>query len=298
SEIERADLEVNLYQLKDRINNLYFGVLLIDEQMAQLDILKETLILNQKRIQSAIDNGTAYKSDADEIKVEIINTEQKKTELEYNKQAYIAVLSAMIGEEIPEGESFARPEFSGSVDNLVNKRPELVKFNQQRSLVESQAKLNKAMLIPKFGLMSFGVFLTPDLEFGTSAVNNIFIAGLSLSWELAPLYKNGNNKKLTEINLQRIQNQEDVFLFNTNLDLTQTSMEMEKYREILEQDAELLKLKTSIKEAYTVKYDNGVATMTDVLQRINDENAAKQTLVMHEIQYLMKAYQYLNKTGN
>jgi outer membrane protein TolC len=115
---------------------------------------------------------------------------------------------------------------------------------------------------------------------------------------LAPLYKNGNNKKLTEISLQRIHNQEEVFLFNTNLELSQTDEEMEKYRTLLDQDAELLALKTSIKEAYIIKYDNGVATMTDVLQRINDENAARQTIVMHEIQYLMKAYHYLNKTGN
>ena len=81
SEIEKAEMEVNLYQLKDRVNNLYFGILLIDEQMAQLDLLKETLMLNQKRIQNAIENGTAFKSDADEIKVELINIEQKKAEL-------------------------------------------------------------------------------------------------------------------------------------------------------------------------------------------------------------------------
>lgn len=298
SAIEIADLEVNLYQLRDRVNNLYFGVLLIDEQMAQLDLLIETLLLNQKRIKSAIENGTAFKSDADEIKVEIISAGQRKTELSFNRQAYVAVLSAMIGEEIPENETFTRPVFSESVDNLGNNRPELMKFNQQRSLLESQAKLNKAMLIPKFGLMGFGVFLTPGTDFGTSTLNNLFIAGLSVSWQLAPLYKNGNNKKLTEVSLQRIQNQKDVFLFNTNLELTQTDKELEKYRTLIEQDRELLLLKTSIKEAYTVKYDNGVATMTDVLQRINDESAAKQNLVMHEIQYLMKAYQYLNKTGN
>jgi outer membrane protein TolC len=298
SEIERADLEVNLYQLKDRVNNLYFGVLLINEQMAQLDLLKETLLLNQKRIQSAIDNGAAFKSDADEIKVEIINAEQKKTELEFNKQAYIAVLSAMIGEEIPENETFSRPVFSGLADNLSNNRPEIIKFNQQYSLIESQANLNKAMLIPKFGLMGFGVFFTPDLEFGASSLNNIFVAGLSVSWQLGPLYKNGNNKKLTEISLQRVRNQEDTFLFNTNLELTQTDKEMEKYRDLLDKDTELLELKISIKEAYIVKYDNGVATMSDVLQRINDESSARQTLIMHEIQYLMKAYQYLNKSGN
>jgi len=140
SEIEKADLEVNLYQLRDRVDNLYFGVLLIDEQLKQLDLLIETLLINQKRIKSAIENGTAFKSDADELKVEIINAEQKKTELAYNKQAYVAVLSAMIGEQIPENETFARPSFSGSVEGLNNKRPELMRFNQQRLLVESQAK--------------------------------------------------------------------------------------------------------------------------------------------------------------
>jgi outer membrane protein TolC len=298
SAIEKAELEVNLYQLKDRVNNLFFGILLIDEQIKQLDLLKETLMLNQKRIKNAIENGTAFKSDADEIKVELITIEQKKTELSFNRQAYVAVLSAMIGQEIKESDVFTRPDFSGSVEDRTINRPEIVKFNQQRSLIESQAKLNKAMLIPKFGLMGFGVFLTPDLDFGASSLNNLFVAGLSVSWQLGPLYKNGNNKKLTEISLQRIQNQEDVFLFNTNLELTQTDKELEKYTALLEQDREILSLKSSIKEAYTTKYDNGVATMSDVLQRINDENAAKQALIMHEIQYLMKVYQYLNKTGN
>jgi outer membrane protein TolC len=146
--------------------------------------------------------------------------------------------------------------------------------------------------------MGFGVFITPGVDFGTSELTNIFVAGLSLSWQLGPLYKNANNKKLTEISLQRIQNQEETFLFNTKMELSQTNAEMEKYRKLLEMDREILLLKSSIKDAYMVKYDNGVATMTDVLQRINDESAAKQMMIMHEIQYLMKAYQYLNKSGN
>lgn len=298
SEIEKADLEVSLYQLRERINNLYFGVLLIDEQIAQLDLLEETLLLNQKRIQTAIKNGTAFKSDADELKVEIINAEQKKAELAYNKYAYIKVLSAMIGQEIKGDAIFTRPAFSASVDELSVNRPEMMKFNSQRSLIDAQEKLNKAVLFPKFGLMGFGVFITPGVDFGTSELTNIFVAGLSLSWQLSPLYKNGNNKKLSEINLQRIQNQEETFLFNTGLELQQTNIELEKYRKLLENDRELLALKSSIKDAYMAKYDNGVATMTDVLQRINDQSAARQTMIMHEIQYLMKAYQYLNKSGN
>lgn len=298
SEIERAELEVNLYQLKERINNLYFGVLLIDEQMTQLDLLTETLRRNQKQVQNAIENGTAFRSDQDELKVELINVQQKKDELQYNKLAYISVLSAMIGEEITGDAVFTRPIFGSTVEDLSIHRPELTIFNSQRDLVNAQAKLNKATLIPKFGLMGFGVFLTPGVDFGTSELTNIFVAGLSVSWQLGPLYKNGNNKKLTELSLQRIQNQEDTFLFNTNLDLSQTNMELEKFRKLLAQDRELLALKGSIKEAYIVKQENGVATMSEMLDRINDENVTKQNMIMHEIQYLMKAYQYLNKSGN
>lgn len=298
SEIEKTDIQVNLYQLKDRVNNLYFGVLLIDEQIAQLELLKETLRRNQRRIQNAIENGTAFKSDEDELKVELINIQQKQIELQYNKIAYVKVLSAMIGEKVGEDAVFTHPVFVQVTEDLSIHRPELTKFNSQRALINAQSKMNKATLIPKFGLMGFGVFLTPGVEFGTSTMTNLFVAGLSVSWQLSPLYKNGNNKKLTQISLQRIQNQEETFLFNTNLELSQTDIELEKLRKLLEQDRELLALKTSIKDAYIVKHENGITTMSAMLDRINDENVTKQNMIMHEIQYLMKAYQYLNKSGN
>lgn len=298
SEIETADIQITLYQLKERINNLYFGILLIDEQMAQFELLKESLKRNQKRVQNAIQNGTAFSSDEDELKIELIQTQQKQDELYYNKLAYMRVLSAMTGQEISEDAVFTRPAFEQTLSDLSIHRPELTKFLSQRALINSQAKLNKASLMPKLGVMGFGVFLSPGLEFGTSTMDNLLVAGLSISWQLMPVYKNANTKKLAQINLQRIQNQEETFLFNTNLELSQTDMELEKFRKLLEQDSEILLLKTSIKEAYTVKYENGVATMSAMLDRINDENSTKQTMIMHEIQYLMKAYQYLNKSGN
>jgi outer membrane protein TolC len=298
SEIEKAELQVELYQIRERVNNLYFGVLLIDEQLTQLDLLEETLLRNQKRIQSAIANGTAFKSDEDELKVELINVNQRRVELQYNRQAYLQVLSLMIGEEISEDATLRRPVFETAVAGLKVNRPELQMFNSQRSLVDAQSKLNKATLIPKFGLLGFGVFLTPGVDFGNSKLENLYVAGLSLSWQLGPLYKNGNNKKLTEISLQRIQNQEETFLFNTKLDLSQTHIELDKLKKILQQDQEIVALKRNIKNAYVTKYENGVATMSQMLDRINDESLAKQNMIMHEIQYLMKAYQYLNKSGN
>lgn len=298
AEIEKADVEVNLYTLKERINNLYFGILLIDEQSTQLDLLIESLERNKKRIQLAVENGTAYTSDVSELQVELINLQQKKVELAHNRQAYVAVLAAMIGEEITTEEKLEMPIFSNSIDSLSNQRPELSKFENQRNMIDAQAKLNKAMLMPKIGLLGFGVLLNPGVDFGSSTITDLVVAGVSLSWSLSPLYKNGNNKKNSQISLQRVQNQEETFLFNTNLALTQSKNELEKYSALLENDDQIVALKSSIKEAYITKYDNGIATMSEMLDKIMDESVAKQNRTLHEIQYLMTAYQYLNKSGN
>ena len=106
---EKADLEVSLFSLEERVNNLFFGVLLIDEQIAQLEILKSTLLRNRKRVEIAVENGTAYNSDIDEIQVEVINADQKMEELNSNRRAYINVLAAMIGTPLSLTDKFTRP---------------------------------------------------------------------------------------------------------------------------------------------------------------------------------------------
>jgi outer membrane protein TolC len=298
SEIEKADLEVSLYQLEDRVNNMFFGVLLIEEQIQQMKVLKSTLQRNLKRVEIAVENGTAFKSDIDEIRVEVINSDQRMDELRFNRAAYVNVLAAMIGEPIEANSKFTRPEVNDSFQGMDVNRPELTLFQNQEYLIAAQNKIDKAMLYPKIGFLGFGTFIQPGVEFGTSTLNSILVAGLSVNWSLGGVYKNSNNKKLTELNMQKVNVQRETFLFNTNLELTQTGTELEKYKTLINQDKELVALKSKIKNAYDVKYENGVSTMSEVLDRTNDESIAKQKLVAHEIQYLMKAYQYLNKSGN
>ncbi len=140
--------------------------------------------------------------------------------------------------------------------------------------------------------------MTPGIEFGASDINRILVAGLSVSWDIAGLYRNGNNKKLDELGLKQVQNQEETFLFNTNLELDQTQVELQKYQELIHKTEEVVLIKERIKKAYEVKHENGVATMTQLLYKINEENLAKQKLIMQEIQYLQKQYQYRYKSGN
>ncbi len=298
SNMETADLEVSLYSLEERVNNLFFGVLLIDEQIAQLEILKETLQRNRQRVEVAVENGTAFRSDIDELKVEVINTDQRMEELKFNRSSYVNMLASMVGELIAPNAKLTRPALNTSfLDEGIN-RPELTLFQNHEALIQAQSKIDKAMMYPKVGIMGFGTFIQPGIDFGASTLNNILVGGLSVNWNLASIYRNNNNKRLTEINLQKVQVQRETFLFNTDLTLTQTRLELEKYQKLIAQDKELLELKSSLKKSYDVKYENGVSTMSQLLDKVNDESLAKQQLVVHELQYLMKAYQYKNKSGN
>ena len=298
SEIEKAELEISLYALEERINNLFFGILLIDEQISQLEILKSSMQINLDRVNIAVENGTAYKSDIDEIQVEMINIDQRMEELRSNRNAYINVLGAMTGRNIEVSSDFERPVVEDDFMQLENNRPELKRFQSQDEMIQAQRQIDRSVLYPKIGLLGFATLIEPGIDFGASTIDNIFVGGLSLNWSLDGLYRNGNNKKLTELNLQKVAVQKETFLFNNELELTQNRLDLNKYRNLVEQDREILELKTRIKDAYELKYENGISTMSELLNRTNDESAARQNLVIHEIQYLMKAFQYKNRTGN
>ncbi len=298
SEIEKAEVEVALYQIRERVDNLFFGMLLIDAQIEQQSIYLKNLERNAKRIEVAVENGTAYKSDLDEMKVELLNSEERILELEYNKKAYAEVLSIMIGEPLTKTKALLRPEISFvELENSIN-RPELSMFASQKAMLDAKAGLNRTSLYPRVGVLGFGTFLNPGINFGASEINRILVAGLSVSWDVSGLYKNGNNKKLEEIGLMRIQNQEETFLFNTKLQIDQTQMELQKYQHLIEKSTEVLEIKIRIKKAYEVKYENGISTMTELLDKTNEENLASQKLILQEIQYLQKVYQYKYKSGN
>lgn len=298
SEIELADLEVSLFLLEERVNHLFFGILLIDEQIQQVELLKNTLRRNYTAIESAIQFGTAYKTDLDEIEVELIHAEQTISELAANRQAYTYVLAAMTGNTMDLNKGMIKPAAEDDFLLAEINRPELRSFENRNKMLLSQDKLNSTSLYPKIGLLGLGVFIQPGTEFGLSTVNNLMLGGLSVNWNINGLYTNSNNKKLTEVNMQKVAIQQETFLFNTNLELDQIRQEIKKYQTILEQDEKLLTLKSRIRLGYENKYHNGVTTMTELLDKTNEEHLTRQNMAVHQIQHLMKVYEFKNKSGN
>jgi len=299
AEVEKQKLEVDLYALNERINQLYFGILLLKEQLRQNDILQNELQTNYNRVASYKQNGVANQSDLDALKVEQINAQQRGTELHSTQKSYFIMLSALTGLTIDTKTELIKPEINlASLNTTVNHRPEIGLFDAQNKLFESQKELLNAGNRPKIGAFVQGGYGKPGLNMLTNAFSDFYIGGIRLSWNLSGFYTQKNNLNKIEVSKKAMDVQKETFLFNSDLKTKQQQTEIEKLQSTLANDDEIIRLRGNIKKSATTKVDNGTLTITDLIREINAEDHAKQLKSLHEIQLIMNVYQLKNNINN
>lgn len=296
AETDKASVDVSIREIRSRVNQVYLGVLLVDEQLKQLQEQDSILDNNIDRIKKLNDNGMAYKTDVDEIRVEKLKLNQQKKEFDYTRNGYLTMLSFLAGVRFDNQTIFQKPVVTSQLTTLEIIRPELSLYKSQRYLVNAQAGMQKVDMMPKIGILGAAVVLAPGIS--SSSATSIFVAGLSASWNISGLYKNSNEKQLTLQSLDKINVQEETFLFNTKMQLTQTSADIEKQEAVLAEDDEIVSLSQTIREGYQLKYDAGAGPMHDLLDAIIKENSARAQKAIHEMQLLMTKYDYKTISGN
>ena len=299
TEVEKKKLEVDLYALNDRINQLYFGILLLNEQIKQNNILQSELETNMNRIAAYKQNGVANQADLDALKVEQLNANQHETELKSTRKSYFIMLSAFTKLKIDENTEFSKPEINLSLLNdTTNHRPEISLFEAQNKIYESQKLLLNAGNLPKLNAFVQGGVGDPGLNMFKPGLSPFYIGGLRLSWNFSGLYSQKNNIRKLDISKKTTDIQKETFLFNNDLANKQQRTEIEKLQSTLSSDNEIIRLRENIKKSASVKVDNGTLTVTDLIREINAEDQAKQLKSLHEIQLIMSVYQLKNNINN
>ncbi|MDP4215010.1 MAG: TolC family protein [Bacteroidota bacterium] len=293
--IQEQELEVNLYALKDRIDQLFFGILLIDGQLTLNDLQRTDLQNGMEQMQAALKNGTAFRSSLDELKAEVLNSDQARTELLAARKSYGQMLSLFINEPVDESRMLVTPP--GVSVSAEIKRPELVLFDYRRAVFSIQEKQLRLNYLPKVGAYVQGAYGRPTLNFISNDFGFWAIGGVRFSWALTGLYSHKNDKRLLELDRRNLDLQKETFLFNTRLTLIQQNEEAVKYQALLNQDQEIVDLRASVKSAALAQLRNGVITSHDYITRVNAESLARQSLILHKIQLLQAEYNSLTTSG-
>ena len=288
--VQAAQNEVNLYNVRKRVNEMYFGLLLINEQIALNKDLQRLLEQNEKKLASMVKGGTAAESDYLNVKAERLNVAQQMTGLQAQRQALVRMLSAFCGIEVKQ---IVRPPLTPPVGGG-NARPELKAIDAQLKLADAQEKALNAALMPKLGVFAQGYYGYPGYNMFEDMMSRKFslngMIGARLSWNIGALYTRKNDKAKLNIQRSMFNVQRETFLFNNNLEQIQQNENIERYKKLMADDEEIISLRSSIRKAAESKLSHGIIDVNDLVKEITNENAAKVQQRVHEIEMLKEIY--------
>ena len=299
-EFQKAQTDVDIYKLRDRINNLFFGVLLLEEKMALLDDVQNLLKSNCEKVEKLAASGVTLKSNVQKLQAELLAVEQQAAQLATSKTTCQAVLAAMIGRDAADLENLQKPD-AIDIQPEESAQPEIKMFDAQLRVFDYQAKLVNTSVYPRLSLYATGFYGYP----GYDMFNSMFdhdpvlngIVGVKLMWNISNFYTLKNNKNSINVGRKMVENGRETFLFNNGLQQTQQYQQIKQYQALMAKDDEIIELRKSVREATEKQLDGGIIDINVLLQEITKENQAKNDKSSHEIEMLKNIYELKNSTN-
>ncbi|MGM9815474.1 MAG: TolC family protein [Lepagella sp.] len=296
--VELRQNEVSLYHLNERIDDLYFGLLLLDRQIELNRELQRMLLDNCRKLEAMIADGIALQSDYDTMKAEQLKASQQLIQLQSTRQAYLDMLKLFIGREgdIEVEKPMAEMPASMEID-----RPELKLYDTQIGLNRARLSQTDVAVRPTLSLFARGGYGYPGYNLFESMTSHDWkltgIVGLRLDWNISGFYTRRNERRKIETAISEVENAREVFMFNTRLDITRQESEIKKYCEVMAQDQEIIKLRQSIRATSEAKLEKGVIDVNDLVKDMTEENRAMIESSVHEIEMLKSIYQLRNSVN-
>jgi outer membrane protein TolC len=298
SQVEQQKLGVELYKVRDRVNQIFFGVLLMDQQLVQADLVKKDLQTSLSRMEASIQNGISFRTNADILQAEILKTNQRIIETKSMRSSYLDMLSIFINQPLDDGTSLVAPQITSVTESADIARPELNLYNTQKLLIASQYHASNTRNMPKLGFFLQAGYGKPGLNVLKNEFDTYYIGGFRLNWNFSGFYNTKRDRQLMEVNSQSIDTQRDLFLFNTKLSLRQNSNDISRLSDLMMVDEQIITLRKRIKETAKAQLDNGVITANDYLRELNAEDLAKQNETLHRVQWMLAQLNYKTTSGN
>lgn len=288
----RSQLDVEMYSLRQRVESIYFAILLTEEQIELNEISYRLLQNNLEQMRSKVRNGVAMQSDADMMEAQILNLSQAIIAAKSAAQGYRTMLQLFTGDNL-EGKSLVRPSAVIPISDEV-KRPEIDLFKSRYAINEKANRLSDTSLMPKIAMFAQAYYGYPGFDYFKSMADNglsfNILAGLKVSWNIDSFYSRKNNRKRMSINALDIKSDMDTFLFNINIQSASQRETIKGLREMMKDDARIIELRGNVRRAAESQLHNGIIDTTALLAKIADENTARLNASLHEIQLIKEIY--------
>lgn len=298
AEAERRRADVSLYSLRARVNQLFFGILLIEAQIEQSRLLQDELQRNCNRVKAYIDGGVANAADLDALSVELLRARQDEAQLVHSRRAYAAMLGQLTGIALADSTRLARPEATPAGAAAAINRPELALYDAQIGSLKAEDAGITATIMPRLSLFATGGYGRPGLDMLEDKARLFGIAGLRLQWNIGSLYTRRDSRRRVEADMERVENSRSTFVFDTQMEATGRREDISRLEGQLEYDDEIIRLRRNVRLASEAKMAGGTISGTDLARDIDTEQQAIKAKLLHEIELLKAIYDLKYVTNN
>ena len=290
--------EVTMYNVRRRVNEMYFSLLLIEEKIQLNADLQTVLEGNEKKLAAMLKGGTASESDWQNVKAERLNVVQQMTGLKSQRTALVRMLSTFCAMEVNR---LVKPEIPENTGSTVNLRPELKTIDAQLRLADAKEKALDATLMPRLGVFAQGYYGYPGYNMFEDMTGRKLswngIIGARLTWNIGALYSRKNDKAKLQAERETAEANRERFLLDNKMEQIQQNENISRYRQLMTDDEEIISLRSSIRKAAESKLAHGIIDVNDLVREINSENKARVEQCIHEIEMLKEIYNLKITTG-
>ena len=291
AEVNKQRIEVELYKLRDKINQVYFGILLADEQQKQTDILKNDLNTALEKVKVMVKNGVSLETNQFNLEAELITINQNIKNIELGRSALLEILGKLIGKDLDKETQLTKPGTIRLKSDFV--RPELTLIDLQKNTLSLQNLQLAAQNVPEISLFLQGGWGKPALNLFSTKFEPYYLGGVRLQWNISRLYTILRERRIIETRLKMYDVEKDMFTMNNDIEQTQQLSKINQLNLSLKSDDELIALRSKIKQTSQVQLENGVITSADFIRDANAENQARQKKALHEMQLILEQYHLL-----
>lgn len=290
---QEAALDVELYAVRERVENLFFGILLVEEQIKQAELTHTLLESNLAMLRSMKTNGTATQSDVDMVEAQFLTVQQQITQARSISDSNRRLLGIFTGTDMSD-EKLTKPS-SSMPSELISARPELALFDARIKNNDARLGSIKSSVMPRIGLFAQAYYGYPGYDYFKSMMNRDMsfnvLAGVKVSWNIGSFYTKKNSERKLRLANDCIVADREVFLFNTNLQTSSQTAHISELEDIMKEDSRIVELRANVRRSAESQLRNGVIDATALLNKITDENQARLTSSYHEIQLIQSIYQ-------
>ena len=294
---QQKNVEVNLYQLNSKVNQLYFSILLLQEKRALLDAKKAQLVSKLKEVKAGIEFGAILPSSDNVLEAELLKIDQQYSEINQNKISLVQTLSAIIGKTISTNIILAKPVISENLTTAI-KRPELDLFQLQKEQINASERLIAKKNSPKLVGFATGGYGNPGLNMLDNSFQTYYVTGLKLNWNIFDWKATKKERKSLQVNKDIINNQQEIFKLNTNIELNQQQSEINKITSFIKSDKQIIELRQKVLKTASSQLKNGVITASAYITEFTNLYEAKNNLSTHKIELLSAKANYKTTKGN